>query len=307
MSHSDITPLPPSVRLVDDLQMGRPHVIGTYLLLGDALALVDPGPASTLHNLEAGLAAQGYALADVQTILLTHIHLDHAGGTGSLLARYPHMRVYVHQRGAPHMVAPERLISSAARLYGDQMEQLWGEIRPVPQETVTALEGGETLALGGRKLRVFDAPGHASHHLVYFDDHNGLAFTGDVAGVRVPGSPFAFPPTPPPDLDLQAWDRSIKMLLWLEPQVLLPTHFGPILSRVNHLESLQDRLHRWARAVRDDLESSVDEAEQIRGYITRAETELGDLPLEDRQAYIQAMPFDQSWAGLARYWRKRAS
>jgi glyoxylase-like metal-dependent hydrolase (beta-lactamase superfamily II) len=157
-------PLPADTRLIDLLHLGRPHIIGAYLLLGDLPALIDPGPASTLDNLEAGLAAHGLALADIQIILLTHIHLDHAGATGSLLRSYPHIRVYVHQRGAPHLTAPEKLIQSAARLYGDTMGRLWGPILPVPEAAIGTLAGGETLRAGGRTLRVDDPPGPASHH-----------------------------------------------------------------------------------------------------------------------------------------------
>ncbi len=158
MSDRTLMPLPADARLIDLLHLGRPHVIGTYLLLGDQPALIDPGPASTLDTIEAGLAMHGLALADIQTILLTHIHLDHAGATGTLLRRYPHIRVYVHMRGAPHLVAPEKLIHSATRLYGDAMQRLWGPIRPVPEQAINVLSGGETLRIGGAAVR----PGSAT-------------------------------------------------------------------------------------------------------------------------------------------------
>jgi len=160
--------LPSSIGLIDDLHLSRPQVIGSYVLLGDEPAIVDPGPASTIDTLEAGLATHGLALSDLRAILLTHIHLDHAGATGTLVARCPHLRVYVHERGAPHMVAPEKLLVSATRLYGDAMRFLWGDILPVPAQQITPLQGGETLHLGGRAIQVYHAPRHATHPVVYF-------------------------------------------------------------------------------------------------------------------------------------------
>ncbi|GIV96130.1 MAG: MBL fold metallo-hydrolase [Herpetosiphonaceae bacterium] len=297
--------IPESVRLVDDLHLGQPHVIGTYLLPGDQPALVDPGPSSTLPNLEQGLAAQGFSLDQVQAIVLTHIHLDHAGATGTLVARYPHLRVYVHQRGAPHLVAPERLIASATRLYGDAMDQLWGEILPVPQEQVVALEGGEVVRLGERRLRVSYAPGHASHHVIFFDEAEGLAFVGDVTGVRLPGSFYARPPTPPPDIDLEAWSRSLDLLRDLGPRALLLTHFGPVYDVAEHIESFRARLMRWGETVREGLESGENEAAQIERLRRLAESELGETAGEEQALYQQATPIEQSWLGLVRYWRKR--
>jgi len=191
MSDHTLMPLPADARLIDLLHLGRPHVIGAYLLLGDQPALIDPGPASTLDTLEAGLAVHGVALADIQTILLTHIHLDHAGATGTLLRRYPHLRVYVHARGAPHLIAPEKLIQSATRLYGDTMQRLWGPILPVPEQAINVLWGGETLQIGVRALHIYDAPGHATHHVIYFDERSGAAWIGDTGGVCRPGAAVA--------------------------------------------------------------------------------------------------------------------
>src|SRR5262245_43694445 len=230
MSEPTLPALHADLRLVDVLHLGRPHVIASYALLADELALVDPGPASTIANLEAGLAAQGLALGDVRALLLTHIHLDHAGATGTLVARYPHMRVYVHQRGAPHLIAPERLIQSATRLYGDQMQWLWGEFRAVPEQAITTLGGGETVRLGRRTLRVYDAPGHASHHVMYFEEASGVAFVGDNGGIHLPGMPVVRPATPPPEIDLGAWQRTLGLLQSLNPRLLLLTHFGPIAN-----------------------------------------------------------------------------
>ena len=170
-----------------DLQfLDTPRVIASVILSGpDGVAIIDPGPSSTLTSLRAGLARAGIAIADVRTILLTHIHLDHAGATGTLLAENPALRVYVHEKGAPHMVDPSKLMASATRLWGDDMDRLWGEMRPVPADAITVLRGGERIAAGGRDLEVAYTPGHASHHVSYFAGDAGIAFVGDTAGAAV--------------------------------------------------------------------------------------------------------------------------
>jgi glyoxylase-like metal-dependent hydrolase (beta-lactamase superfamily II) len=298
--------LPPDIALIDDMHLGRRHVIGAYLLLGDAPAIVDPGPASTLATLEAGLAAHGVGVGDLHAILLTHIHLDHAGATGTLVQRNPQLQVYVHQRGAPHLIAPERLISSAQRIYGDQMETLWGEFRAVPEERLHILAGGETIALGERKIRVLDAPGHASHHVIYYEEQNGAAWVGDVAGVRLPGGTYAHPATPPPDIDLEAWRRTLDALAALRPQMLLLTHFGPTFDPARHIAELWANTRHWAETVRMSLERGEDEAIAIARLEELAASAIGpDTPDDIRAEYAQAASVGMSWHGLARYWRKR--
>ena len=298
---SDITALPGGIRLIDDMHRSRPHIIGTYLLPGDEPLLVDPGPTSTLAHLEAGLASAGLTLADIRAILLTHIHLDHAGATGTLVARYPHLQVYVHHRGAPHLVDPERLLKSARRLYGDGMDQLWGDVRAVPAQQLHVLSGGETLQLGQRTMQVYDAPGHASHHVMYVETESGAAFVGDVAGVLLPGTRSSRPPTPPPDIDLAAWQHSLDLVRDLDPSVLLLTHFGAVDQPREHIEDFRARLLHWAEVVRAGLASGMDEASQIRQLQALADSESGHA-----EQYQYAAPIDQSWQGLARYWRKRA-
>src|SRR6476646_1172167 len=176
------------MRAIDVRHLGRPDVIGCWEVDG---ALVDPGPESSLPTLLAALGEE-----EPRALLLTHIPLDHAAATGAMVRRWPDLEVYVHERGAPHLIDPSRLLASAERLYGDQMERLWGEIVPVPEANVTALAGGETV-LG---MRAAYTPGHASHHVCYLDEESGTAFVGDVAAVRIPGSDFVVPPTPPPDI-----------------------------------------------------------------------------------------------------------
>lgn len=307
MSDHTLTPLPADTRLIDLLHLGRPHVIGTYLLLGEQPALIDPGPASTLDALEAGMAAYGLSLVDIQSILLTHIHLDHAGATGTLLRRYPHLRVYVHARGAPHLVAPEKLINSATRLYGDAMQRLWGPILPVPEQAINLLAGGETLRIGARALQVYDAPGHASHHVIYFDEGSGAAWVGDTGGVCRPGAVVARPATPPPDIDIEAWGRSLDMLRALDPSALLLTHFGPVYQPATYIEDYRAALLHWAEIVRVGMASGADEAAQIAQLNQLAQTSLGPAAsAEDATLYEQSSSTTLSWQGLARYWRKRA-
>jgi glyoxylase-like metal-dependent hydrolase (beta-lactamase superfamily II) len=307
MSDRTLVPLPADTRLIDLLHLGRPHVIGTYVLLGDQPALVDPGPTSTLATMEAGLAAHGLALADIQSILLTHIHLDHAGATGTLLQRYPHLQVYVHPRGAPHLVAPEKLIQSATRLYGDAMQRLWGAILPVPEQAINVLSDGQVLRLGGRTLQIYDAPGHASHHVIYFDENSRAAWIGDTGGACRPGAAVARPATPPPDIDIEAWQRTLDTLGALDPTALLLTHFGPAYQPQAYIEDYRAALLDWAAIVRAGLSSGADEATQINQLSQVAQASLGPAATdEDVTLYEQASSTVLSWHGLARYWRKRA-
>src|SRR5688500_7156433 len=190
-----------------------PHVIATAVLHGPGgVAIVDPGPSSTLPIFRRELAAAGIGISDITTLLLTHVHLDHAGAAGTLVRENPRIRVYVHERGAPHMAEPEKLIASATRLWGDAMDRLWGEFAPVPREAMTVLSGGERIAAGGRTLDVAYTPGHASHHVSYLSGDSGIAFVGDVAGVKTTPTGFVLPPTPPPDIELEDWQRSLDTI-----------------------------------------------------------------------------------------------
>lgn len=301
------TELPAGLALIDALHLGRPQVIGTYLLLGDEPALVDPGPASCLPAVEAGLAAHGLGLGDLRALLLTHIHLDHAGASGVIVARNPRVRVYVHERGAPHLLDPSRLIGSATQLYGDLMDRLWGEARPIPQAAITTLTGGETLRVGPHTVRVYDAPGHAKHHVIYYEEGSGAAFVGDNAGVRLPALPFARPATPPPDVDLEAWGRTLDLLESLGPRYLCLTHFGAYPDAAAHLGDYRARLLRWAELVREGLAGGASEAEQVAALEAFAAGETAGLSAEERAAlHQQTGDLALSWRGLARYWRKRA-
>ncbi len=298
------------VRIVDLQFQGAPHVIATAVLdTGAGLALVDPGPTSCLPALRAGLDALGARLADVAAVLLTHIHLDHAGVTGHLARELPDLEVFVHERGAKHMIDPARLLDSAKRLYGDQMDTLWGGFLPVPAGNVRALVGGERISVGQRSLDVAYTPGHASHHVSYFDASGGVAFVGDTCGVRLASSPFVVAPTPPPDIDLAAWDQSLRRILAWSPQTLFLTHFGPAPTPpAEHVEALREALDFSARTVRDALAQHPDPADD--GLAASVFAEAVRRRMRERltaaevRAYELGAPLDHCYLGLARYWRK---
>jgi len=288
---------------------GVPRIIATAVLHGPGgVALVDPGPSSTLPVLRRELEQAGISMSDVRTLVLTHIHLDHAGATGTLVHQHPGLRVYVHEKGAPHMVDPEKLLASATRLYGDAMDTLWGEVRPVPASAITALKGGERISAGGRDLEVAYTPGHASHHVSYFSADSGLAFVGDTAGVRLNPGGFNLPPTPPPDIDLEIWRDSLARIGRWGADTLFVTHFGPHQSAAAHLSDVADRIE-WvsglakASLVHDGTDEDREAwfADEIRRELVRRASDA------DANAYEIAGRFDLNWRGLARYWRKRGS
>ena len=293
-----------------DLQFrGVPRIIATAVLHGPGgVALIDPGPSSTLPVLRRELEQAGLSMADVRALVLTHIHLDHAGATGTLVREHPGLRVYVHEKGAPHMIDPEKLLASATRLYGDAMDTLWGEVRPVPAEAITALKGGERMSAGGRDLEVAYTPGHASHHVSYFSPDSGIAFVGDTAGVRLNPGGFNLPPTPPPDIDLDVWRDSLARIGRWGAETLFVTHFGPHQPSAAHLSDVADRLE-WVSALgkaslaRDGTDADREAwfADEIRGELQRRTSDA------DTNAYEIAGRFDLNWRGLARYWRKRTN
>ena len=290
-----------------DLQfLGRPGIIATGLLHSrSGAALIDPGPTTTLPVLRQALLERGVALADVRAILLTHVHLDHAGATGTLLLECPHARVYAHERGAPHLVDPSKLLASATRLYGADMDRLWGEVRAVPAERVTTLGETATLDVVGHEVDVAWTPGHASHHVSYLVKAARVAFVGDTAGICRPSGRVVLPPTPPPDIDLEVWQESTRRILAWNPDVLFLTHFGPQRSPRVHFQDLWKRMDEWSDRVRASLEAPGTDQDRSDAFVRDV---MGDLaratnPAE-AEAYAWAGRFDFSWAGLARYWRK---
>ena len=290
---------------------GVPRVIATAVLHGTGgVALIDPGPTSTLPVLSAELERSGITFADLTTLLLTHIHLDHAGAAGTLVHDNPRLRVVVHQNGAPHMIDPTKLISSVTRLYGDAMDRLWGEFRPVPVDAIDVLAGGEHIGVAGRDLEVAFTPGHASHHVSYFDRAAGVAFVGDAAGIRLLSAGYVLPPTPPPDIDLEAWRDSLRRIDAWGADTLFLTHFGPSAPAGAHLRELADHLDVTAGLVASSLaqEEEKDDAAREAWFASELRRELRRHMSEaDAQTYETAGPFNLNWRGLARYWRKRAT
>jgi glyoxylase-like metal-dependent hydrolase (beta-lactamase superfamily II) len=283
--------------LIDVRHLGRERVIGCWQL---GSALVDPGPESCLVTLLGGLDQAPEAL------LLTHIHLDHAGATGALVERFPKLQVWVHSKGATHLSDPARLLQSAHRIYGDDMDRLWGRVVPVPEENLHVLEGGEQITVAGREFEVAYTPGHASHHVVYFDRSDGTAYVGDVAGVRIPPCEFIRPPTPPPDIDLEAWDASIDLVSSARPTRLALTHFGSVDEPQSHLERMKMRLRDQAELVRRLLEEKGDTEEAAAAFVAETNKLTRDSCDPDTAAvFEQGAPREQLWSGLRRYWLKQ--
>jgi glyoxylase-like metal-dependent hydrolase (beta-lactamase superfamily II) len=293
---------------VDLKFLGSAEIIATVLVHGsEGVALIDPGPSSSLSVLEASLAARGFAARDVRAILLTHIHLDHAGSAGTLAAKCPHAQVYVHERGAPHLADPSRLLSSAARLYGEDMDRLWGEVRPVPQDRLRVLaDPPQALSIAGHELHWAYTPGHAWHHVSYFAPAARIAFVGDTAGICRPSGRVVLPPTPPPDIDLEAWRTSTDRILAWHPDQLFLTHFGPQPAPRVHFHDLWTRMEEWSRRVKALLDAPGTDADRSRRFSDDVMTELARATSRDEAvAYARAGRFDFSWTGLARYWRRK--
>jgi len=272
---------------IDLFHAGAARTVGSYLLdTSEGLTLFDCGPSSCVPALKAGLAERGRELGDVKHLLLSHIHLDHAGAAGTLVREHPELTVWVSEVGAPHLIDPSRLERSARRLYGETFDPLWGELAPVPEENVRV--AGDRAA----GLEVFPATGHASHHIAYFD--GTTLYAGDAAGVRIQPSRAVLPPTPPPDVDVEAWYRTLEEIERRAPERLALIHFGVADDVSRHLAELRRRLDAWSQRV--EVGATEDE------FVAAAKDEL---PPEEAEAYDQAMPFWQSYAGLARYWEKR--
>ena len=295
---------------IDVEYQGHPQLIACGVVETEAgLLLVDPGPAVSVPTLEAKLEELGSGFSDVNGLLLTHIHLDHAGATGLIVDRHPHVQVYVHSRGARHMIHQERLLASAERLYGTEMKELWGSFLPTPEPNVHVLEGGETLEIGGRTLDVAYTPGHASHHVSYLERSTGTAFVGDNAGMRVTGGDYVLPVTPPPDVQLEDWHTSLDMLRAWEPERLFVTHFGASEDVTWHLDEISRQLDEWAERVRLSLGDGRGEdadADRARAFRDREMVAI-EAKLEPalRTPYGVMGLIEPSWHGLARYWRNR--
>lgn len=294
------------VQTVDLMFQDTPGVIASYVFdTGDGLAVVDCGPTSTLGTLEEGLRALGAGLADIRHILLTHIHFDHAGATGSILEKSRGARVYVHEKGAPHMVNPAKLVASATQIYGDEMERLWGEMKPFDADRMKVISGDEGFRVGRSEVHALYTPGHAVHHLAY---HIGdELFTGDVGGVRLLAKQTPRAPTPPPDINLEVWRESIEKLRHLDARTLHLAHFGSYPQAAAHWEGLLQTMEQDAGRVQEAMQGGRD-FEYIKDMFTEAL--LAELAQEDAALparYEFACPPWMSVQGLMRYWARKAA
>jgi glyoxylase-like metal-dependent hydrolase (beta-lactamase superfamily II) len=300
------TKLDENLWIIDLGFQGRQGIIAAYLIAGnDEVALIETGPSSTLPALAQGINAAGFDVADLTAVLPTHIHLDHAGAAGVLARDNPDLTVYVHPFGAPHMVDPSKLIASATRIYGDKMESLWGEIAPVPEPQVRALADGETISIAGRVLTALFTPGHANHHIAFWDAASGDLFTGDVGGIRMPGTDYVCAPTPPPELDPAAWAKSATRLQALDARRLLLTHYGAFDDVDAHLDQLLPHLDDFIAIAEKANARGASQEELTAALHDRMAAELGAVPEATLVNLEWATPSYMAALGLTRYLAKR--
>ena len=295
-------------KIIDVNWMGRPKSIACVLVQSNGInALIDPGPTSTIETLRSELRRNGLSVPDLHAILLTHIHLDHAGAVGSLVQENQKLEIFVHEFGAKHMADPSKLLASAGRLYGAEMDRLYGAVLPVPEANLRPLEGEETVSIGERDFEILYTPGHASHHLTFWDSQEGTAFIGDVGGISVEGDKFILPATPPPDIDIELWDQSLDAIAALQPANLFLTHFGYAHEPEAHIARYRERLRGWSGMVKSFLDEGKNEevaakefVDAVTGEIRGAEDEYGT------DHYIFNGGLYLSWLGLLRYTKKKA-
>ena len=295
------------VNLIDLHFQGEPGVVAAYLVRGwERTILIEAGPGSTIDALIAGLRAAGSDVSELDDVYVTHIHLDHAGSAGLLAEMNPRLKVHAHPFGVPHLIDPSKLVASATRIYGDQMETLWGRWVPIPEDRVVPIEHGERIDIGWRTLSAWHTPGHAKHHVAFLDEHSGDLYSGDVAGIHLPGAGYVLPPTPPPEFDPDAWGASIALMRSLKPMRLLPTHFGPHSNPRPgaRLDQLAENLARFIELG----EASFAAGEDNAGMTDRFHGELavqagGDDALLAR--YELASPSYMAAMGMTRYLKKR--
>ncbi|MEP6618468.1 MAG: MBL fold metallo-hydrolase [bacterium] len=308
MSLTPATQLEPDLWLLDLNFQDAPGVVAAYLITDPAgHTLIETGPGSTLPDLERALTAAGAQLGDIAQLLVTHIHLDHAGAAGSLLRRIPDARLFVHPLGAFHMIDPSRLLMSATRIYGERMDALWGAFEPCPTERVVDLEDGTEITCGNRTLQVLHTPGHALHHIAFHDPERHTIFTGDVGGVRLQGASYVRPPTPPPDIDVEAWHTSVKRMRDLAPLALDLTHFGRFTNPQPHFDDLLFRLDDWTSRIGAELAQGNSPEQVAADLQARSDAEIAaeDPSPERLRAYELATPSRMTVDGIARYLKRR--
>ena len=296
------------IETIDLNFLGTEHIIASFLLLGERdAAIVETGPTSCLEHLKGGLEDHGVAYENVRQVFLTHIHLDHAGASGYVAELLPNATFYVHEVGYPHLVDPAKLLTSATRIYGERMDELWGETRSVPEDRIEVLKGGEELDAADGVLTAHYTRGHAYHHLAYLEPDSGALFTGDVAGIRLPGQSYVRPPTPPPEIDMEAWVRSLQEIRQLLPESLWPTHFGRFDDVGRHLSELEQRLQDWLLFVEGRMDEGATRDEIADDLKVKGDTEMlaeGAGP-EESELYDRAGDYPTLTDGIMRYISKR--
>jgi glyoxylase-like metal-dependent hydrolase (beta-lactamase superfamily II) len=296
--------------IIDLNFLGAEQVIASFLLLGEGgsrAAIVETGPTTCIESLMGGLKEHGVSPEDVHQVFLTHIHLDHAGASGHLADLLPNATFYVHEVGYPHLVDPSKLWKSATRIYGERMDELWGDTRPVPEDRIVVLEGGEELEAAGGVLSAHYTPGHAYHHLAYLDPDSGALFAGDVAGIRLPGQSYVRPPTPPPEKDVEAWVRSINLMREISPSSLCPTHFGSFDDAERQLNELEQRLQDWLLFVEERVDAGAERDEIVDELKIKGDAEMlaEGAGTEESEHYDLAGNYGNLTDGLVRYVSKR--
>ena len=277
---------------IDLFHQGFDRIVGVYLVeTDDGLGLFDCGPSSTLDALKAGLAARGLTVQDISHLLLSHIHFDHAGAAGTLVREHPGLRVHVSEIGAPHIVDPSRLERSARRLYGEAFDELWGALEPVPEENIEVV-GDHVVG-----LEVFPTPGHASHHVSYLH-RDGTLHAGDAVGVRIQPGRYVFPAAPPPDIDLEGWDRTFRAIEERRPARFAMTHFGVAEDTEDHLARMREELAKAAERVRSGMSQEE--------FMAACRADVLASDEGDVSYYERAGPVWQTYLGLKRYWEKQA-
>ena len=287
-----------------DLQFFTDLAIAAFIIpSNEGPILIETGPYSTFPTLKKGIEAAGYSIEEIKHVLLSHIHFDHAGAAWALADHGA--SIYVHPIGQKHLHAPERLYDSARRIYGDAMEKLWGEMRPIPMEKLIVPQDKESISIGEHHFVAHYTPGHAKHHIAW--EFGKIIFAGDVAGCAIDNGPV-FPPCPPPDIDIEAWKKSIDLLKGLSPEALYLTHFGKIDTVETHLDQLNLMLDDWAHFIKTGMDEGKDIDQLTTAFTTYTEKQLIDQGLSesDISRYEAANPTFMSVAGLMRYWKKKA-
>jgi glyoxylase-like metal-dependent hydrolase (beta-lactamase superfamily II) len=300
----------PGIRGIDTLMCGREKATSAYLVEADEPTLVETGPTTSVPAVLSGLSALGIGAADLAHIIVTHIHLDHAGGAGALAPHFPRATVWVHERGAPHLADPGKLVASAARIYGEKgLQTLFGPVEPIPQERLRSLSDGDTVSLGNRAIEAIYTPGHASHHVCLLDDATQSMFVGDALGVFLPDVRILRPATPPPEFDLELAVESIDRVAERRPSRLLFSHFGPAEEVTDICRLATQRIKSWAEIVDQALTKTEDVVEVVRILRERTAEEMGPAAGTEYEAvqdrYEVLSSYEMNALGLMRYLKKR--